>query len=573
MHQGAVGDDAEVAALFDRAGLAKGNRKIGTGILRAVVRLTVEMFVLEEHHWVVAADGSAQKTGDVQRRGRHYHAQAGAMGENRFATLAVIDAATGEVAADGDAQNYRRFEGAIRTPAHHAKLIANLHHGRPDVVKELNLSNGLQAAGRHADGAADDAGFSERRIENAIVAVLALQTCGCFEDAALAFHVLEVVLAAGIGHVFAENHDALVARHFVGERCGNHLDHGLGRAMELRLRFECGRGGIHLRGIDVRLNRVHRRLFGGKSLIRGIADFVVNFGFEGFNLLLVEHAFANEDEGKLRKWITPGFLFALFRGFVELFVIGERVGIGARHMRVDERRAALLAAILYRFFADGVAFERIRAVNFRNVQPRKSTYKFGNASAGGLYFHWNRNGIAVIFDEIEERKFFGASDVQGFPEFALAGGAFTTRDVHDFIGLVAHVFPERRLLCLRQCFGPPFVIERGLRGAHRLYELRARAGGLADDVPLCMPPVRGHLPAAGTEVILCPNRGKKVLQGSYPKHQAKSAIAVIGIKPVNAGAEEEAHDGGNRLMPGAGNLKIDFVLTLELDLAIIQPPR
>src|SRR6267378_388281 len=131
-------------------------------------------------------------------------------------------------------------------------------------------------------------------------------------------------------------------------------------------------------------------------------------------------------------------------------------------MRVDERRTAALAAILYRFFADGVAFERIRAVNLRNVQTRKSTYKFGNAAAGGLYFHRNRNGIAVIFDEIEERKLLGASDVQGLPEFALAGGAVTTRDVHDFIGLVVHVFPERGVLCLRQRLGAALVIKRGL---------------------------------------------------------------------------------------------------------------
>jgi len=90
-------------------------------------------------------------------------------------------------------------------------------------------------------------------------------------------------------------------------------------------------------------------------------------------------------------------------------------------MRVDERRAAALAAILHRLFAGGIAFERIRAVNFRNVQSRKTTDEFGNASAGGLYFNRNRNGIAVIFDEVEERKLFGASDVQGLPEFALAG--------------------------------------------------------------------------------------------------------------------------------------------------------
>src|SRR5882724_2027333 len=242
-------------------------------------------------------------------------------------------------------------------------------------------------------------------------------------------------------------------------------------------------------------------------------------------------------------------------------------------MRVDERWAAALAAILHRLFACGIAFERIRAVHFCNVQSRKTTNEFGNASASSLYFHRNRDGIAVIFDEIEERKLLGASDVQGFPEFALAGGAVTTRDVHNFIRIVAHVFPERRLLCLRQGLGAAVVIKSGFSGAHGLDELRARAGGLADDVPLRVAPVGGHLPAAGTEVILCSDCREKVLQGSYPKHQAKSAVAIIGIKPVDAGTEEESHDGSNCFVPGAGNLKIDLVLALELDLAFIEPSR
>jgi len=86
-------------------------------------------------------------------------------------------------------------------------------------------------------------------------------------------------------------------------------------------------------------------------------------------------------------------------------------------MRVDEHWASALAAILHCFLARGVAFERIRAVDFRNVQSRK-TRTVLKCFRGSLYFHRNRNGVAVIFDEIEERKLLEASDVQGFPEFA-----------------------------------------------------------------------------------------------------------------------------------------------------------
>src|SRR5712664_2384811 len=187
MHDGAEGDDADFRAFLDEAGFAEGNGVVGPGIFRAIVGLAVEMLVLEEHHRIVAADRGAEKAGNVEGGGRHDHAQAGAMREDGFAALAVVNAAAGEVAADGYAQHRGRFEIAVGAPAQDTELVANLHHGRPDVVKELDLRHRLEAASGHADGAADNAGLRERRVENSIVAVFSLQAGGGFEDAALAF--------------------------------------------------------------------------------------------------------------------------------------------------------------------------------------------------------------------------------------------------------------------------------------------------------------------------------------------------------------------------------------------------
>src|SRR3954464_5826415 len=131
------------------------------------------------------------------------------MRENGFTALAVIDAAAGEIAADGHAKNRRALEAAIAPPAQHAQLVANLHHGRPDVVEELNFGDRLETSGGHANGAAHNAGFGERSIENTVMAILSLQAGGGFEDAALPFHVLEILVAAGVGDVLAENGDAL----------------------------------------------------------------------------------------------------------------------------------------------------------------------------------------------------------------------------------------------------------------------------------------------------------------------------------------------------------------------------
>ena len=90
-------------------------------------------------------------------------------------------------------------------------------HGGPDVVEELDFDDRLHAADGHADGAADDVGFGERRVEDAVGAELLLQAGGELEDAALAFDLAlaQLLIAAGVGHIFAEDDDARVAAHLV----------------------------------------------------------------------------------------------------------------------------------------------------------------------------------------------------------------------------------------------------------------------------------------------------------------------------------------------------------------------
>src|SRR5271157_4009599 len=103
-------------------------------------------------------------------------------------------------------------------------------------------------------------------------------------------------------------------------------------------------------------------MFGGERLISGFADFAIGLGFEGFNSLLIEKAFANKKERKLGEGIAAGFGFALFGSLIELFVVGERVGVRTRDAGVNQRGAAPLAGIGDGFFADGVAFQRVGAV-------------------------------------------------------------------------------------------------------------------------------------------------------------------------------------------------------------------
>ena len=157
-----------------------------------------------------------------------------------------------------------------------AEFVANLHHGGPDVVEELNFGDGLQAADGHADGAADDAGFGERRVEDAVGAVFALQAGGGFEDAALPFYVLEIFFAAGVGDVFAEDGDALVAAPFRRRAWRRPFrPWSLARREVAAARSNAARSGIDVGRIDVDENRIDRRAARRRGLrrrLRGLRD-------------------------------------------------------------------------------------------------------------------------------------------------------------------------------------------------------------------------------------------------------------------------------------------------------------
>src|SRR5579884_2170652 len=133
----------------------------------------------------------------------------------------------------------RMTAGALKAPFERQR-IAKLHHGGPDVIEKLNFSDGLEPASGHADGPAHDAGLRKRRIEDAVGSISALESGRGLENAALPFHLLEILLAAGIGNILAEGENALIAGHFIHERCRHHLDHGLLRAVKLRLRLKGG---------------------------------------------------------------------------------------------------------------------------------------------------------------------------------------------------------------------------------------------------------------------------------------------------------------------------------------------
>ena len=101
-------------------------------------------------------------------------------------------------------------------------------HGGPDVVEELNLHHRLESAHGHAEGAAHDVGFGQRRVEDALGAELALQAAGDLEDSALALQLLvvQIFFVGAVGDILAEDDDALVAPHLVAQAEVDEVGHG-----------------------------------------------------------------------------------------------------------------------------------------------------------------------------------------------------------------------------------------------------------------------------------------------------------------------------------------------------------
>ena len=116
-------------------------------------------------------------------------------------------------AAGRRTDGHRGEELAGAAVAQPRELAHDLIEARVDVVGELNLGDRPQAVHGHADGGRDDAALRDRRIEHAILAVLALQPLGGAEH------------AAEIADVLAHEHDRrIAAEHDVHGRV-QRLDH------------------------------------------------------------------------------------------------------------------------------------------------------------------------------------------------------------------------------------------------------------------------------------------------------------------------------------------------------------
>src|ERR1700722_19750893 len=106
----AISDHGEIRSRLHDSCFAEWDHVIGTGIRSASVGFAVEAFVLQKQNRVVAADGGAQQSSGIERVGWEHDSHAGSMREDALATLRVVDRASGEITADGNANDHGRRE-------------------------------------------------------------------------------------------------------------------------------------------------------------------------------------------------------------------------------------------------------------------------------------------------------------------------------------------------------------------------------------------------------------------------------------------------------------------------------
>ncbi len=202
-HQGHVGTVAQHEADVERQRFAV------VGYLFLV--LAIDALRLEEHHRIRVADRGEQQAVGTRRRGGHDHAQAGDVGEQVLVRLGVM-LRCADAAAPRGAPYGRNGHAAAGAIAQARGVAGDLFHHRVDEAFELRFGDRLHALHGQADGDAGDGGFVQRRVEHAPFAEFFLQALGGAEHAAVD------------ANVFAEDDDAFVVRHFVGERLGHGFD-------------------------------------------------------------------------------------------------------------------------------------------------------------------------------------------------------------------------------------------------------------------------------------------------------------------------------------------------------------
>jgi len=154
---------------------------------------------------------------------------------------------------------------------------------------------------------------------------LLLQPPRDLEHATLALHVAKVFFARYVGHVLAEQKDALVPAHFVPHADVEQVHHrgGLSGKLRIVLGVELLTRGIHVRRVHAEQDRVGGRLRLRERVIGRSQHLGVDRGPDCLEVRFRRVALVHEPLREHRERITRRVRLALCAGAVHHFVVRQ----------------------------------------------------------------------------------------------------------------------------------------------------------------------------------------------------------------------------------------------------------
>src|SRR5262245_21806672 len=239
--------------------------------------------------------------------------------------------------------------------------------------------------------------------------------------------------------------------------------------------------------------------------------------------------------------------------------------VGTNDLRMDQRRPFPRPHVRDSVAHRLVAREVIGAVAPVDLKSREVFDDAREVTAWRLHFNRCGDGVAVVFDEVEHRKYTRARGVERFPEFAFAGRSLADGDERDLIAL-----EFRR--AIRNGF-EPLVQTSSFRDADAMQTLRGNRAACGWNVETRVRPVRGHLTAAGGRIVLGTDRAEQHVERRDAERERERTVTVVGEKPVVARTEMAPGGDENGFVPGAADLEERLALILELYLLVVDLPR
>ena len=209
MHHGGISNDTQVAAFTGDARLAQRHNVIFRR--NFFLDAAIEILVLKEDDGIIVADSRFDQTLGVVGSSRTHHFQAGRVHKPHFRILGVKGAAVHIAAAGAANDQGRRCSPAVVSFSNH---VDDLVESAADEIHELELGHRTHAGERGAESGADDGGFRDGSINDALGSEAVDEAVGDFECAAVNADVL------------AQAEDGRVALHFLPDALADGFEIG-----------------------------------------------------------------------------------------------------------------------------------------------------------------------------------------------------------------------------------------------------------------------------------------------------------------------------------------------------------